>query len=223
MKRRFHPLRLGVSRLCVSRIEPSRLGWTVGLLSAAVWLFAACTTLTPAQEQSNAEVLRFAERTTRVYGLPSIHVLVSHDPDDPPGSFGHGFFSVSSITLMSTFRDAIVAHELAHYVLGHDAPLPGDSYEEQQRAYQEREQDANAKSVEILQRVGGMSEERALRTVYAYLLGVHWAFERYPRLKLSGHKPPCEEIGDLLTRFPGQRAWTDSLECARPGLSSVGG
>ena len=85
---------------------------------------------------------------------------------------------------------AVLSQELAHYVLAHDAPLPGDSAEEMRHAYQERELDANAKSVEILERVGGLSEERALKTVYAYLLGVHWALERYPRLNLSGHKLP---------------------------------
>ena len=91
------------------------------------------------------------------------------------------------------------------------------------RAYQERELDANAKSVEILERVGGLSEERALKTVYAYLLGVHWALERYPRLNLSGHKPPCVEIADLLARFPDQRAWTASLECAAAGPRDAAG
>jgi hypothetical protein len=210
-------------RLGRQRVSPATVAGTLGLLAATAWLLAACTTLTPAQQQSDAEVRDFADRTARAYGLPAIHVLVSHNPQDPPGSYRRGFFSVSSITLMSTFRDAIVAHELAHYVLAHDAPLPGDSAEEMRRAYQEREMDANAKSVEILERVGGMSEERALKTVYAYLLGVHWALERYPRLNLSGHKPPCEEIADLLARFPDQRAWTASLECAAAGPRDAAG
>ena len=189
-----------------------------GLVALAAGLLAACSTLTPAQRQSEGEVRAFADRTARAYGLAPIHVLVSHNPQDPPGSYRRGFFSVSSITLTSTFRDAIVAHELAHYVLGHDSPLPGDTGEEMRRGYQQRELDANAKSVEILARVGGLGQERALKTVYAYLLGVHWALERYPRLNLSGHKPPCEEIADLLARFPEQRAWTLSLECAGPGM-----
>lgn len=181
-------------------------------------LLTGCSTLTPAQQQSEAEVRALADRTARAYGLSPIHVLIGHNPNDPPGSYRRGFFSVSAVTLTSTFRDAIVAHELAHYVLRHDAPLPGDTAEQMKRAYQERELEANAKSVEILARVGRLGEERALRTVYTYLLGVHWALERYPRLNLSGHKPPCEEIADLLSRFPDQRAWTASLECVPPGL-----
>ena len=187
---------------------------TVGLLVATAWLLAACTTLTPAQQQSDAEVRGFADRTARAYGLPAIHVLVSHNPQDPPGSYRRGFFSVSSITLMSTFRDAIVAHELAHYVLGHEAPLHGASSGELERDYQQRELDANAKGVEILTRAAGFSEARALRAMYDYLAGVQWALDRYPRLNLRGHKAPCEEIADLLARFPQQRALTAPLECA---------
>ena len=190
-------------------------------LAGVVILLAGCATLTLAQQQSEAEVRAFADRTARLYGLPPIPVLVSRNPHDPPGSYRRGFFSVSSITLTSTFRDAVVAHELAHYVLGHDAPLPGSTPEEVRGAYQQRELDANAKAVEILTRAADMSEERALRTVYAYLAGVHWALERYPRLNLSGHKPPCEEIADLLARFPLQRAWTASLECAPAGPSGA--
>lgn len=181
-------------------------------------LLAGCATLTPAQQQSEGEVRALADRTARVYGLLPIHVLVSRNPDDPPGSYRRGFVSVSAITLTSTFRDAVVAHELAHYVLGHDAPLPGLTFEDRKRAYQQRELDANAKAVEILMRTADLSEERALRAMHGYLAGVQWALERYPRLNLSGHKGPCEEIADLLSRFPRQEEWTASLECAPAGL-----
>jgi len=187
---------------------------------SALLLLAGCTTLTPAQQRSEGEVRAFADRTARLYGLLPIHVLVSHNPQDPPGSYRRSFFSVSAITLTSTFRDAIVAHELAHYVLGHEAPLPGATPEDFKRAYQQRELDANAKSVEILARVGEMGERQALRTVYQYLRAVQLARERYPRLDLAGHKPPCEEIADLLARFPAQREWTVALECAPPELLS---
>jgi hypothetical protein len=183
-------------------------------------LLGGCTTLTPSQERSAADVRVFADETARAYGLPPIHLFVSHNPDSPPGSYRRGFFSISSITLDSTFRDAIVAHELAHYVLGHEAPLPGATPEDFKRAYQQRELDANAKSVEILARVGEMGERQALRAVYQYLRAVQLARERYPRLDLAGHKPPCEEIADLLARFPEQHEWTAALECAPPELLS---
>jgi hypothetical protein len=184
-----------------------------GIRALPLLLLAGCSTLTPGQEESLGEVRALADETARVYGRPPIHVLVSHDPKGPPGSYTRSFFSVGALTLTSPFRDAIVAHELAHYVLGHEAPLQGSTAAELLRHYQQRELDANAKAVEILSRVGGMNDVRALRTMYDYLLGIRWALERYPSLELSGHKPPCEEIADLLSRFPAQRAWTSSLEC----------
>ncbi len=187
----------------------ARIGLVLLLL-----LLAGCAMLTPAQEQSAAEVRALATRTANLYGLPPIRLLVSHNPQGPPGSYRRGFFSVSTITLTSTFRDAIVAHELAHYVLGHEAPLHGASSGELERDYQQREVDANAKAVEILIRAAGIGEARALRTMYDYLAGIQWALDRYPRLDLRGHRSPCDEIADLLARFPQQRAWTASLECA---------
>jgi hypothetical protein len=197
------------------------IAWTALVLLAL--LSAGCATLTPPEERSAAEVRVLADRTARFYGLPPIQLLVSRNPEDPPGSFRRGFFSVSAITLTSTFRDAIVAHELAHYVLGHDTPLSGALPYERERDYQQRELDANAKGVEILVRAAGFSEERALRIMYEYLAGVQWALERYPRLDLRGHKLPCEEIADLLVRFPRQRTWTGALECAPPAVGEAPG
>ncbi|HXJ83835.1 MAG TPA: hypothetical protein VMS64_34760 [Candidatus Methylomirabilis sp.] len=187
-------------------------------LALLALVLTGCATLTPAQEQSVAEVRAMADRTARLYGLPPIHLLVSHNPQDPPGSFRRGYFTVSTLTLTSSFRDAIVAHELGHYVLRHDTPFAGASSAEIERDYQQRELDANAKGVEILIRAGGFSEARALRTMWEYLSGVQWALERYPRMNLRGHKTPCEEIADLLVRFPRQRGWTAALECAPPAV-----
>jgi hypothetical protein len=192
------------------------------LLAPGLLLLAGCATLTPPQQESLAEVRALAEETARVYGRAPIHLLVSHDPESPPGSYRRGFFSVSMPVLTSPFRDAIVAHELAHYVLGHEKPLRGTTAAEHERDYQQRELDANAKGVEILTRVAGMSEARALKTMYDYLVGILWALERYPRLNLRGHKPPCEEIADLLGRFTAQRAWTAALECAPANLALDG-
>jgi len=199
--------------------RPGRWRRAVGAALAAL-VAAGCTTLTPAQQRSAADVRAMASQTARVYGRPPIHFLVTHDPGGPPGSFREGFFAVSVFTLTSPFRDAIVSHELAHYVLGHAAPLPGGSLAEQARNYQQRELDANAEAVRILVRVKGMSEEDALRAMYEYLAGVQRALDLYPSLELRGHLRPCDEIADLLGRFPAQRSWTALLECAPPAGGS---
>jgi hypothetical protein len=193
-----------------------------GLLLIAAALLGGCLSLTPTQNRSLDEVRAFAEATARTYGLPPIHVLVSHNPDSPVGGFRRGFFYVNQLVLGSEYRDAIVAHELGHYVLGHDAPLMGSTPEARRRDREQRELDANAKSVEILERVKHVPEDDALHTVYSYLLNVHRRLQRSPGEDLLGHRPPCDEIADLLARFPHQLVWTGRLECAR-GHAAVGG
>ncbi len=192
-----------------------------GLVTAAA-LAGGCVTLTPAQERSLDEVRGFAEATARQYGLPPIHVLVSHNPESPVGTYRRGYFAVNPLVLRSEFRDAIVAHELAHYVLGHDAPLTGATPASRLREREQRELDANAKSVEILARVKQLPEDQALRLAYDYLLNVHRRLQRSAGEDLLGHRPPCDEIADLLGRFPQQLGWTARLECAQ-GRAGVGG
>ncbi len=192
-----------------------------GLVATAA-LVAACSTLTPGQDRSLDEVRAFADETARHYGLLPIHVLVSHNPDSPVGSYRRGFFAVNRLVLSSEFRDAIVAHELAHYVLGHDAPLVGATGDARRREVEQRELDANAKAVEILAWVRQVPEDQSLRMVYSYLLNVHRRLLRSPGEDLLGHRPPCDEIADLLGRYPRQLAWTGGLECA-PRRPAVGG
>ena len=194
----------------------------LAVLVTAAALAGGCFTLTPAQERSLDEVRGFAEATARQYGLPPIHVLVSHNPDSPVGSYRRGFFAVNRLVLGSEFRDAIVAHELAHYVLGHDAPLAGATGDARRREVEQRELDANAKAVEILAWVRAVPEDQALRMVYSYLLNVHRRLQRSPGEDLLGHRPPCDEIADLLGRYPRQLVWTAGLECA-PRRPAVGG
>jgi hypothetical protein len=199
-------------------MRASRVAWLVAVAALA----AACSTLTPGQDRSLDEVRAFADETARRYGREPIHVLVSHNPDSPVGSYRRGFFAVNRLVLGSEFRDAIVAHELAHFVLGHDAPLAGATSDARRREVEQRELDANAKAVEILAWVRAVPEDQALRMVYSYLLNVHRRLQRSPGEDLLGHRPPCDEIADLLGRYPQQLVWTASLECA-PRRPAVGG
>ena len=86
-----------------------------------------------------------------------------------------------------------MAHELAHYILGHDMPVAGASMGEFQRAQELRELDANAKAVEILMRVKGMTEREAVQMIVAHLTGAQRAEDR-GGTRARGHRAPTEEI-----------------------------
>lgn len=186
---------------------------------------AGCASLTPLtsqQEQGLAEVRAMADTAARIYQVPRISVLVGEHVQGVGGSYRRGVFSLSPSVLTSRHRDAIVAHELAHYVLGHEQPLRGASRLDVQREQELRELDANAKAVEILTRVTGMDEAKALSLVYDHLLSFHRLLVQQRTVVPSGHRPPCEEIADLLSRFPRHRAWTAALECSGTAAAARG-
>jgi IrrE N-terminal-like domain len=177
---------------------------------------SGCVTLTPAQEVAVAEVRALADDTARVYGVPRIAVLVGRNVDGVGGTYRRGLFTVSTPMLGSRYRDSVVAHELAHYVLEHDRPLAGTLMLDLQREQEARELDANAKAVEILVRVRGYREEQALSLVYDHLLSVDRAVARRTTVIPWGHRPPCDEMIDLVARFPAHRGWTAGLPCSDP-------
>ena len=181
----------------------------------------ASLTLSPHQEQSLTEIRAMADETARLYKMFRISVLVGPDIQGVGGRYRQGLFTVSTPMLQSRHRDSLVAHELAHWVLGHDRPTPGPTLLDYQRQNEEREFEANAKAVEILVRVKRISEEQALRVVYDHLLGFHRAVMERRTVIPWGHKPPCEEIADLLGRFPQHRSWAASLECSGSPTAAV--
>ena len=67
-----------------------------------------------------------------------------------------------------------------------------------------RELDANAKAVEILVRVKGLSERQALTTMVVYLRA-RPGVPGQGNPNAAGHLPPAEEIADLLRALPGRR------------------
>jgi len=190
----------------------SRRAWIVLL----AWLAGGCVSLTPAQQRGADDVRAMADEMARVYGVPRIAVLVGDNIEGVGGTYRSGLFTISTSMLTSRHRDSIVAHELAHYLLDHDRPLAGTLSLDWQREQELRELDANAKSVEVLVRIRRLSEAEALSVVYEHLL----AFNRLVVARRTvipwGHRAPCEEIADLLGRFPKQRAWSAGRECAPP-------
>jgi hypothetical protein len=191
-------------------------------------LAAGCVSLTPGQQRGADEIRAMADEMARVYGVRRIAVLVGDDMEGVGGTYRRGLFTITTSMLNSRHRDSIVAHELAHYLLDHDRPFAGTLSLDWQREQELRELDANAKAVEILMRVRGLPEEQALRIVYDHLVAFNRLVVERRTVIPWGHRAPCEEIADLLARFPRQRAWSAGLACAptpteRDQVGSSGG
>jgi hypothetical protein len=183
---------------------------------AVALLAAGCASLTPAQQRGAEEVRALADATARAYRVPRIAVVVGPNVEGVGGTYRQGLFTITTSMLTSRHRDSIVAHELAHYLLGHDRPLAGTLAIEWQREQELRELEANAKAVEILARVRRLPEEQAVSLVYDHLLSFHRLVEARRTVIPWGHRAPCVEMADLLGRFSTHATWTTGLECA-PG------
>ena len=178
---------------------------TIGVVVVCAVLAAGCVSLTPVQQRGAEAVRAMADETARVYRVRRIWVLVGDHVEGVGGTYRGG-----------------IAHELAHYLLDHDRPLAGTLSLDWQREQEQRELDANAKAVEILIRVRGFSEEQALRTIFDHLATFHRLVVEQRTVIPWGHRPPCEEIADLLRRFPSYRAWSRGLACDQVGRSGGG-
>ena len=165
---------------------------------------AGCVSLTPAQESKVAEVQRFADRTTSLYGVPPVRISVQSATNLNIGAvYRQGNIYVNVRMLDSPNLTKTIAHELGHYVLGHDSIIPqAVSQAEYQRAQEVRELDANAKAVEILMRVQGLSQSEAVKVVADGLRRSRDAQERNGLPLTPGHRPASAELADLLARFP---------------------
>ena len=95
-----------------------------------------------------------------IYGVPSVRISVQSATNLNIGAvYRQGNIYVNVRMLDSPNLTKTIAHELGHYVLGHDSIIPqAVSQAEYQRAQEVRELDANAKAVEILMRVQAQSK-----------------------------------------------------------------
>lgn len=181
----------------------------LGLVLLGVSFLAGCTTLTPQQGSHLEEVRAFVATAAQAYGIAPIPVRAEPQGGRRAATYHRGVISLSPDFLApGPWRDVVLAHEVAHHLLGHDGPLPLE-WDGQSQA-QQRELDADAKAVEVLQRVRGLSEEEAFRRVYE----AHWSLKRALGASLfslpPGHPAPCVKLADLLRRFPTQQAWAKS-------------
>jgi hypothetical protein len=173
----------------------------LALVLSAVGLAGGCVTLTPVQKSTVADVQGFADATAAAYRVMRIPVTVQAPTNlGIGGVYRQGNFFLNANALDSGHLTALVAHELGHYVLGHE-PTSGVSMAELLKAQEVRELDANAKAVEIMMRVKGMPQPQAVRTMVVYLRSVQTAQSR-GQPSTPGHRPPSEEIADLLIRYP---------------------
>src|SRR5262249_60137083 len=139
-----------------------------------------------------------AEATGGAYGLMRILVTVKGGPNlGIGGVYRQGNFYLTANMLDSGHLRAVVAHELGHYVLGHE-PISGVSMAEVLRAQEPKELDANAKAVEILMRVNGMPQAQAVRTIVVFLRSVENAQAR-GQPNPAGHLPPADATPHLVS------------------------
>jgi hypothetical protein len=176
------------------------------LVAALGLLAAGCLTLTPGQQDRAAEVRRFADATADAYRVSRTRVTIEAATNLGIGArYRHGHLHLNVRMLGSPHLDAIVAHELGHYLLGHDTLAAGVvTQADWQRVQEEREVDANTKAVEILVRVKGMTEAEAVQAMVTFLQSAQHVIDGGGAVA-AGHRHPVAEIADLLTRFPDRR------------------
>jgi hypothetical protein len=119
--------------------------------------------------------------------------------------------------LASPVRDVVIAYMFAYNLLW--APSQARSMAHYYGERQRRVVEANFKAVEVLTRVKGWSERASLEQVYNLRLGQHRSFVARGKSAAPGDVAPCEQIRDLLGRFPRHREWMRGRECA-PDVTS---
>ncbi len=169
-----------------------------------VFTLAGCVSLTPAQQDKVAEMQRFADQATAMYGKPSLRITIQATTNLNIGAlYRQGNIFVNVRMLDSPSLTKLVAHELGHYILGHDGFVSqAVTQAEWTRGQQQKELDANAKAIEILMRVKGLTETEAVRVVTDALRRSQAVYERAGTAWTPGHLPPSEELADVLRRYP---------------------
>jgi hypothetical protein len=188
------------------------------LLLAVFSLLAGCTAsatnapLTPAQRAVAAAAQRLADRIAEIYQVSAVNVLVGPlAPGQGALIRGNGVMTLppESLDLPEMIRDAYVAHEMGHWILGHVAS-PGVTVTEQQQ--QPREIDADIKAVEILMRSRGLSQTRAFAAVYATQMASKQTLDEGKVVPLTSHPDPCRKMSALLAAYPAEQPFVDRLK-----------
>ena len=111
------------------------------------------------------------------------------------GAAQPGTIVVNRLVLADDYiAQAVLSHELAHFVLGHT------DYGCRDRQH-ECEVEAYVGSVELLMTGWGHSYSDAVRLQYAYLKSVVLAVQRGEATLARGHVDPCRELQEFSARF----------------------
>src|SRR3989454_3860481 len=121
-----------------SEIQGAARGIVGGLLAVLFLLalvLAGCVSLTPQQQEQVDDLQRFADRTTLLYALPRLRVSIQLPTNQNIGAvYRQGNVLVNVRMLGSPGLTKPIAHELGHYVLGHEPASTISSQSQWQRA-----------------------------------------------------------------------------------------
>jgi hypothetical protein len=186
---------------------------------------AGCAGLGLTEQQSGRlkEAQDIADRTTKLYGMPGVTVFVNEGLS-PNASAGYAPSHRWILLRRSTLEDSsfipVLAHELGHVTLGHSQTVdrgvdgrPLKTMADYRRALQQRELDANARGVEIMVRVMKKTEPDAVMAVASFLVGANASREGRAVGLPQAHMHPCDQLMDLVIRFPGD--WTREVKCEK--------
>jgi len=194
-------------------------------MAAAAWTAWAqqADSLAPDEEASLQQIHDFVAATVQRYRMVApLEVSVASWVGNPslpqyassPAVYTRGSLFLNRRLLRASNRDLVIATALAYEMLR--GPGQATSLADRQQERAQLVLDGNAKAVDILIQVKGMSEQAALDQAYAWLLGMHRAAITSGRLPEPGGVRPCDAIGDLLRRYPGSKGWFAGRECAPP-------
>jgi hypothetical protein len=180
------------------------------LLLAGCPASTAYAQLTPDQRAVAAAAQRLADRIAELYQVSPVNVLVGPlAPGQGALIDGNGVMTLSQegLDFPELIRDAYLAHEMGHWILGHVAS-PAVTVSEQQQ----REIDADVKAVEILMRSKSMPQTGAFAAVYAQQMASKQTLDEGKTVPLASHPDPCRKMAALLAAYPAEQAFVDRLK-----------
>jgi hypothetical protein len=210
-------------------LRPTARSWLRSIILAVLTLtpLAALAQgiapLTADEEASLQAVRDFVRATAQRYRMVApLEVSVAPCVGNPslpqyassPAVYTGGSLFLNRRLLSASNRDLVIATALAYEMLR--APSKATTLAERERERAQMVLEGNAKAVDILVQVKGLSEEATLDHMCAWLLALHRTAVASGRPPQPGSVRPRDAIGDLLRRYPGARGWFAGRECA-PG------